>query len=88
MQNVILACNLHTTRGEERRKTTFCHQELTHKHYSSKDQTVLLEPRLCRRCCNILSTPYQFPGDLEQSVFQDHCSLGHTQAYNCHLDVT
>lgn len=87
MQNVILACNLHTTRGEEGRKTGFCDQELTQKHYISKDQAVLPEPRLCQICCNIPSIPYQVPGDLEQSVFQGHCSLGHTQAYNCHLDV-
>lgn len=45
MQNVILACNSHTTGGEEGSKT-FCDQELTQKHYISKDQVVLLEPRL------------------------------------------
>jgi len=88
MQNVFLACHLHTTRGEEGRETTFRNQKLTQNHYTSKDQAVLLEPRLCQQSCKIHSTPYQFPGDVEQSVFQGHRSLGHTQAYNCHLDVT
>lgn len=78
MQNVILACNLHTTSGEEGRKTTLCDQELTQRCYISKDQAVLLEPRLGQRCGSIHSVPYQFPGDLDQSVFQGHCSLGHT----------
>lgn len=49
MQNVILACNSHTTRGEEGSKTAFCDQELTQKYDISKDQAVLLEPRLVSR---------------------------------------
>lgn len=80
MQSVILSFNLCTTGGEERGKTTFCHQELTQTHYILKDQAVLLDLRQCQRCCNIPSIPYHFPGDLERSGFQGHCSVGHTTA--------
>lgn len=70
MQTVIRARNLHITRGEEARKTTFCDQELTQKHCILKDQAVLLDPRLCQRCCNIPSTPCQFLGILSNQFFR------------------